>query len=133
MAVVVVGLLIAGIAQNLNLTAWILTLAPAMPLMSWAGREYYRQRDTADQLEELMKKAKTFWNQALAGACDDDACLHQSRDFQNAIYLRRATSPLVLPYLYKIKRPMLEDEMNEAASDFLAEYKAREAKIQSVP
>jgi hypothetical protein len=122
---VLLGLLVAGLAQDLNLTAWILTLAPATPLLSWAGREYFRQRDTAEQLEELMKKARGLWQEALDGACDEDACREVSRELQNAIYLRRATSPLVMPYLYKIKRLRLEDEMNDAANNFLEEYKAR--------
>jgi hypothetical protein len=126
-ALVIGGLVVAGLLQNLNLTAWILTLAPATPLLSWAGREYYRQRDTADLLDELMKKARAFWRRALAGECDDDSCLGQSREFQNAIYLRRSTSPLVMPYLYTLKRLMLEDEMNDAANDFLEAYRKKQA------
>lgn len=125
-AFVTIGLLVAGLAQNLNMTAWILTLAPATPLLSWAGREYFRQRDTADLLEELMKKARAFWARALDGACED-ACVEESREFQNAIYLRRSTSPLIMPYLYKLKRLRLEDEMNEAANDFLKSYREHRA------
>lgn len=120
------GLVVAGLLQDLNFTAWILALAPATPLLSWAGREYYRQRDTADLLDELMKKAKAFWKRALSGECDEDACLAQSREFQNAIYLRRSTSPLVIPYLYKFRRLALEDEMNAAADDFLEAYRRKE-------
>ena len=126
-SVVTIALLIAGVVQNLNLTAWILTLAPATPLLSWAGREYFRQQDTADLLEDLMKKARALWTRAIEGNCDD-ACLEESRELQNAIYLRRSISPLVIPYLYKIKRLTLEDEMNEAASDFLASYRTRHAE-----
>ncbi len=126
-ALVIGGLVIAGLLQDLNFTAWILALAPATPLLSWAGREYYRQRDTADLLEDLMKKARAFWKRALDGECDEDACLAQSREFQNAIYLRRSTSPLVMPYLYKFKRLMLEDEMNDAADDFLEAYRRKQA------
>lgn len=126
-SVVMGGLVAAGLLQDLNFTAWILTLAPAMPLLTWAGREYYRQRDTADLLEELMKKAKAFWKRALAGECDEHSCLAQSREFQNAIYLRRSTSPLVMPYLYRFKRLRLEDEMNDAADDFLGDYRSGRA------
>jgi len=123
-AIIVVGLFVIGLLQDLNLTAWVLLLAPATPLLSWAGREYYRQRDTADQLEEMMKKARSVWNRALAGTCDEMSCSREARELQNAIYLRRSTSPLVMPHLYKIKRLGLEDEMNEAANDFLEEYRA---------
>lgn len=120
--VIALGLFATGLAQDLNFTSWILTFVPAMPLLSWAGREFYRQKDAADQLEELWKKATSFWNRALAEGCDEIACLQESREFQNAIYLRRATSPLVIPYLYNFKRLTLEDEMNDAAQNFLAQY-----------
>jgi hypothetical protein len=128
-ALVLLGLLLVGLAQDLNLTAWILTLTPATPLLSWAGREYFRQRDTAEQLEELMKKARGLWQRALEGENNDATCRDVSRELQNAIYLRRATSPLVVPFLYDIKRLGLEDEMNDAASNFLGEYHARQVTI----
>ncbi len=127
--VILTGLLIAGLLQDLNLTAWILTLTPATPLLSWAGREYYRQSDTADLLEDLMKKARAFWERALQGDCESEACLKESREFQDAIYLRRSTSPLVLPFLYGIKRLRLEDEMNDAADNFLEVYRRQHGLI----
>lgn len=122
--VVTLSLVVAGLVQDLNMTAWVLTLAPITPLLSWAGREFYRQRDTAEQLEDLTKKAREFWKRALKGACDEGACLEESREFQNAIYLRRSTSPLIIPLLYRFKRLRLEDEMNDSANNFLEEYRA---------
>jgi len=119
---VVGGLVVAGLVEDLSLTAWVLTLAPATPLLSWAGREYYRQRDTIEQLDKLKAKATSFGDEALAGRCDETQCLARSRAFQDAIYLRRATSPLVIPYLYKFKRRSLEGEMEDAAAEFLKAY-----------
>lgn len=116
------GLVVAGLAEDLSLTAWVLTLAPATPLLSWAGREYYRQRDTIEQLDELKAKATSFGNEALAGTCSEADCLARSRAFQDAIYLRRATSPLVIPFLYRFKRQALEGEMEDAAAEFLKDY-----------
>jgi hypothetical protein len=46
------------------MTEWVLSLAPATPFLAWAAREYYRQRDTADLLEDLMKEAKKLWARA---------------------------------------------------------------------
>jgi SMODS-associating 4TM effector domain len=128
-ALVLLGLFAVGLVQDLNFTDWILALAPGMPLLSWAGREYYRQRDTADALVALMGKARGIWQQALDGNCDDDECRSVSRELQNAIYLRRSTAPLVMPRLYKFKRLSLEDEMNNAASNFLEEYRARQSFV----
>jgi hypothetical protein len=115
-------LLAGGLVQDLKLTDWVLTMAPASPILTWAAREYYRQNDMADSLEEHLRAAKALWARALAGECDADHCLAQSREFQNAIYYRRAASPLIVPLLYRFKRLQLEDEMNEAATNFLAEY-----------
>jgi hypothetical protein len=113
------GLVVSGLVQNLPMTDWVLSMAPAAPILAWAAREYYRQRDAADLLEDLMKEAKKLWVGAQAGECDDDDCRQRSREFQNAIYTRRATSPLVMPFLYRVKRLRLEDEMSEGAADFL--------------
>jgi hypothetical protein len=52
------------------------------------------------------------------GACDAEDC-RRSREAQNAIYTERANSPLVMPFLYRVRRLQLEDEMNEGAADFL--------------
>lgn len=117
-------LLAGGLIQDLKLTDWVLTMAPASPILTWAAREYYRQNDTANSLEEHLKAAKVLWSRALAGECDADKCLSQSREFQNAIYYRRASSPLIVPFLYRFKRLQLEDDMNQAATDFLKEYQA---------
>lgn len=117
-------LLVGGFIQDLKLTDWVLIMTPASPILTWAAREYYRQNDTANSLEEHLKAANALWARALAGECGADKCLSQSREFQNAIYYRRAYSPLIVPLLYRFKRLHLEDDMNEAATDFLAEFQA---------
>jgi hypothetical protein len=113
------GLFISSLVQNLPMTDWVLSMAPATPILAWAAREYYRQRDTADILEYLMKEAKKLWTLARTGECDAEDCRQRSREVQNAIYTERANSPLVMPFLYRVRRLQLEDEMNEGAADFL--------------
>jgi hypothetical protein len=113
---------ILGLGRDVSVTAWVLTMAPATPFLAWAAREYYRQTDTADLLDTLMKEARKLWDRALAGSCGPDDCRIRSREFQNAIYNRRTASPLVFPLLYRFKRLSLEDEMNEGAANFLREY-----------
>jgi hypothetical protein len=120
-ALIVAGLFLSALLQNLSLADWVLRMTPATPVLAWAVREYYRQRDTAELLEDLMKEARELWANALSGKCDDMDCCHKSRQFQNAIYTRRASSPLVMPFLYRLKRSFLEDEMNVGAADFLRE------------
>lgn len=121
-AVAVFALLfISALVQNLSIADWVLRMAPATPVLAWAVREYYRQRDTAELLEDLMKEAKKLWVKARSGECNATDCSQKSREFQNAIYTRRATSPLVIPFLYRFKRSRLEVEMSEGAADFLRE------------
>jgi hypothetical protein len=119
---VVLAIWIYGLANNLSITAWVLTMAPAIPVLAWACREFYRQRDSAEPLEKLLREARKFWNEALSNGCEESYCLTKSREFQDAIYSRRAGSPLIFPLVYRLRRSSLEDEMHEGAADFLRQY-----------
>lgn len=123
LAVAVAAIVVVlGIVQQLTLQEWVLNIALLSPLLSWSIREFYRQRDTADQQQDLMKSAKKLWERCLEVDGIEDEATVKAREFQDAIYARRVSSPLVIPLVYKFLRPGLEDEMNEAASDFLAQY-----------
>jgi hypothetical protein len=119
---VVLAIWIYGLANNLSITVWVLTMAPAIPVLAWAGREFYRQRDSAEPLEKLLREARKFWNEALSNGCEENYCLTKSREFQDAIYSRRTGSPLIFPLVYRLRRSSLEDEMHEGAADFLRQY-----------
>ncbi len=119
---IVVCLVAAALFQNLHFADWVLVLTPAMPALTWAGREHLRQRDAADVQDTIRKQARKTWDDALAGKCGVDQCLLKAREFQSAIYLRRATAPMILPGVYASKRDMLEDQMQSTAADFLGEY-----------
>lgn len=114
-----------SLARSDTFGQWVLTLTLLAPLFGWALREFYRQRDTADQLEELMKAAKKLWAEALAGQLSETDCADRSRELQDAIYARRVSSSLVVPIVYRLTRTRLEDEMHEGAADFLQEYQRR--------
>jgi MFS family permease len=97
-AILLIGMfVILGLVEDSSVTAWVLTMAPATPFLAWAAREYYRQSDTADQLETLMQEARKLWDRALAGSCGADDCRTWSREFQNAIYHRRRHQPADFP------------------------------------
>lgn len=120
--VVLIGFFMVGLVQNLTVVEWVLALTSATPILSWSLREFHRHRDTADQLEELMRAAKKLWDSALSGKVDTEVCTVRTREFQDAIFSKRATSPLIIPLVYRFSRPRLEDEMNAAATDFLKSY-----------
>lgn len=119
---IVLVLIFVGLTQNLRFTDWVLILTPAMPALTWAGREFLRQREAAEAQDTLRKQARKVWDDALAGECAIDNCLLRAREFQSAIYLRRASAPMILPGMYNNKRHILEDQMEAAAADFLGEY-----------
>lgn len=115
-------LFLVALYQKLPMTEAVLVFSPAMPALTWAGREFLRQRDAADAQETLMKQARKIWDDALDGQCEADHCLLKAREFQSAIYLRRYSAPMILPGIYVNKRATLEDQMQAAATDFLEEF-----------
>jgi hypothetical protein len=109
-----------GVIEKLALDSFVLiVLAPAAPILIWGLREYLRQCEAADGLERLKSEAEGLWEDARHGKCGDADCAVKSRQFQNAIYELRRRSPLVFDWIYKLRRPNLEDQMNHGAEEFV--------------
>ena len=123
-AIILLALVLIALLVDPGFHGSVLALAPLAPIIAWGAREYYRQRDTAALQENLKTRSEAFWIEALSDSLGDDECLTQSRKFQDAIYTRRATSALIMPFLYRFKREGLESEMNIAAEEFVAAYQA---------
>lgn len=116
------ALFVAGLALKLSLTDFVVTiLVPAAPFLTWVTRERHRQSDTADQLDAIRQAETALWTEACAGQCAPEHCLARSREFQDAIYARRAGSPLIFPFIYWIMRSDLEDQMNAGAEQRMRE------------
>lgn len=114
-----------GILGGLTLTTFVLVVvAPASPFLSWAIREYHRQRDVADGLDKVRNEAESLWDRAKSGACGPDGCATQSREFQNAIFARRSTSAPIFGWIYWMLRQRHEDQMNVGAADMVASVTA---------
>ena len=79
----------------------------------------FRQRDAADAQKLARAEAEALWELALAGGCDDSECERRSREFQNSIFQRRTSNPLLLPFVYHWLRSGMEIDMNLGAADFL--------------
>lgn len=116
------SLCVAGLALNLPFADFILTVVtPVAPILTWTAREYYRQRDTADALEAIKASADALWSKAVAGECGPDDCGVRSREFQDAIFTRRAGSPLNVPLVYRLLRNTMEANMQAGAGQMLRE------------
>jgi len=120
--VLLVALLAAALVTGLTVEVFIASvLAPAGPIIIWSFREYFRQRDTAEAQETVKGDAEALWERAKGGGCQENECADLSRAFQNAIYARRAASPLMLPLVYKLRRAAMEAQMNRGAAAYLRE------------
>lgn len=109
---------------SLTLVDFVLAiLAPVSPILIWSAKDYFRQRDARDLSEHILKSARSLWDRikAMKASHDGDEHLVESRQLQSAIYARRASSPLVLPFIYTLMRGPLEDQMDEGARSWLEE------------
>lgn len=120
-----VTLLLVALAGQVSLGDFVIVaLAPASPLLGWSVREFFRQRDTIRGQNEVRKHADALWSRVKATGCDVAECDTQSRQFQDAIFSRRSTGPLIFDWVYRLRRPGLEDDMNAGAEQLIAELKA---------
>lgn len=94
-------------------------VAPAAPLVVWALREGFRHRDTAAKQDEPKLVPERFWT--TVKSCPSEECERRTREFQDAIYARRVSSPLIFPFVYSLRRTDMEAEMNLGADMRLRE------------
>jgi hypothetical protein len=123
---VVIGALVilfaGGLVAKINLVDFVATvLTPAAPMLLWALRDFYRQRDTADAQAAARAELEQLWKLVVSKQCEADECLSRARELQNTIFTRRSTSPLIFPGLYSRLRPGLEGQMNVGAEELLAQ------------
>jgi hypothetical protein len=111
---------VAWAIMGLTLEAIVLTLAvPGTPIVVWTLREYFRHRDAAS----AQKTVKVAAEALLVGIKErsDADCALKAREFQDAIFIRRAASPLILPGFYQLVRDKMEEQMNKGAEERLRE------------
>jgi hypothetical protein len=125
--ILVVSVVVIGVVADLSLTDLTVSVAaPASPILIWALRERVRQREATDAIEQIKTAADAFWNSSVdGGRPDDEEFTRRSREFQDAIYLRRSASALPLPWLYKLLRPSMELSMAAGAAARLREIGVR--------
>jgi hypothetical protein len=120
-----VALLVVSLVGQISLADFVLVvLAPASPLLGWSVREFFRQRDTVLGQNEVRKHADALWSRVKTTGCDVAECDTQSRQFQDAIFSRRSTGPLIFDWVYSLRRPGLEDHMIAGAEQLIAELRA---------
>lgn len=132
-ALVIVGILAAGgLVADLSATDFVITvLAPSGPILSWALRDAFKQRDAAAAQKIARSEAETLWELAAANQCGEENCAVRSREFQNMIFQRRVSNPLLFPTIYKRLRPDMETDMNVGAAELLRSAGITAAEVVS--
>lgn len=110
-------LLISCFLLNVPFREIAIVLTPAAPVMVWAIREHFRQKDTAEAQDQTKSEAEGYLAKIKQAAMTADDALQAARDVQNALYARRAASPMVMPGLYQLLRPGLERQMKAGAAE----------------
>lgn len=123
--IVFVVFLTVGIAGNLRLADIVLSIAvPATPILIWSFRERFRHADTARSQQSLMSTAEGLWEDMKTSGFEPSTLLSRSREFQDAIFQARRSSPLIFPFIYKFFRASMEKEMNFGAAERLQELRS---------
>jgi hypothetical protein len=115
-AIFIFGLVNAKSLADVVVTA----LVPPAPILIWALREHFRQKDAADANDTIQKESEAVLNDVLAGGCPEPECTARSMQLQSALFVRRAANPLLFPGLYQRRRTGLEGEMDAGAEHWLA-------------
>lgn len=110
--VLVIGMFSTGTFADFVLAGWV----PSAPFLFWALRERFRQIDAIEANAPITAEAEKLIAQVIDGGCDEEECRFQSRLMQNAIFSRRATTVLLLPGIYKNRRPDAERDMHAGAA-----------------
>jgi hypothetical protein len=118
--IILIATIIAWATLGLTFSDVVLTiLTPAAPVAVWSLREAFRHRDAASAQERIKDAVDGLWKDI--SKHDADAWLLKAREFQDAIFLRRVSSPLIFPLVYHGLRDQMEEQMNKSADERLKE------------
>lgn len=116
------GFLVIMLWGSVSMANALLAIAvPALPLVSWIWREYFRQRDhvtTQERIKGSIEKAATDVG---AGTLSEPATAHRVRHLQGEILAARIADPLIFDWIYNRLRRKNEKTMAAAAEDYVDE------------
>lgn len=120
---IVIALVVVSSTTDPTMNSFIITvLVPIFPALNWIIREYYRQTDAMSTLENLKSEIEKLWDKALGNATVEEVT-KASRDIQDAIFVHRASSPLIFNRIYRLLRPNTESDMNSGAEYWVKQTK----------
>jgi len=130
LAVVIASVIILGLINGMSLQKFVLAVvAPLLPAILWAGREYRRQKDTALRSDRLRGYGESLWEQLTKNEMDESEVSKRSRELQDAILIRRQESAPVFDWIYKLLRSKHEEQMNIGAQKMVDEITQGRASV----
>lgn len=112
----------AGVFSGLTFLQFVVgTWVPAAPFLFWVLRERFRQSDAVEANEPGIKEAEEILRRIAKSGCDEAECQTYSRLIQSAIFVRRSTTPMLFPGIYRLRRRSAEQSMEDAAKHWLGE------------
>jgi len=112
-ALVSVTVLAIGFYAGMEFSAFVLAgWVPAAPFFIWALRERFRQAAAVETNTPVVQDAEKLIEAVIAKSCDDKDCVVRARHLQDAIFIRRSTTVLLFPGIYRLRRPNAEREMH---------------------
>ena len=122
LSLVVGCVVILGLVNGVSLQKFVLAVvAPLLPAVLWAGREYRRQKETAIRSDRLKAYGESLWDQIVGGEVDESEVSKRSRELQDAILIRRRESVPVFDWIYRLLRSKHEEQMNVGAQKMVDE------------
>lgn len=110
--VISIGLKSSATFGDFVLSAWV----PASPLAIWALREGWRQRDAVEANLPVKAEVERLLGLAVSNQRSMAELEADSRLLQNSIFVRRSSTPLLFPGIYRIRRNKSEDAMHDGAA-----------------
>ena len=119
-----------GFAKHWSLEQFVLAVvAPLLPALMWAGREYKRQTDGAAELDRLRDTAERLWNHMLKSGISEAEIESSARPLQDAILVGRRERATVFDWIYRRLRKKQEDQMNVGAEKMIQEIRTRRPEL----
>nr|USU32141.1 S-4TM family putative pore-forming effector [Methylobacterium sp. OTU13CASTA1] len=115
-----------GLGRNEMLAGIVLPLAP---LIVWSVREFFRQKDAAQGIEQVRDAADALFDKILGGEVPAGDFKARSREFQDAILLRRSQNPLIAPLMYRLLRKRMETNMGVATDEIIRRLRQRRQDV----
>ena len=109
--------LVLSLAAGFKVSELVLALTPVAPFAIWAVRESNRHLEAINASEKFEGEVTGLLQSALGGA-SVQKLESRSRELQDGIFNRRASSPPVFDIVYNWFRPGLEKQMQDSAADW---------------